>query len=127
LSRYYAAQKNEARRRAASFLAERLHKFLGYFERVLARNGAGRGRFLVERRHSYVDLSAFQMVAGLRYAFPIATARDAPRWARLLALHDRVAGRPRVAAYLASPRRVPFNEQGIFRHYPELDAIARRG
>jgi glutathione S-transferase len=39
----------------------------------------------------------------------------------VVALHDRVAARARIAAYLASPRRIAFNRSGIFRHYPELD------
>ena len=77
---------------------------------------------MIGRRVSYVDLSAFQIVCGLEYAFPNAMALQARRIPRLLALRDRVAARPRIAAYLASKRRVPFNEDGIFRHYPELDA-----
>ncbi|MDA8108106.1 MAG: glutathione S-transferase [Betaproteobacteria bacterium] len=120
-SLYYRQQKREARRRAAHFTAERLPKYLGYLESVLGRNPAG-DRHMVWRALSYVDLSMFQVIAGLRYAFPRAMARLAPGHRRLAALHDRVAQRPRVAAYLASERRLPFNEQGIFRHYPELDA-----
>jgi glutathione S-transferase len=113
---YYEDQKPESRRRAAHFTAERLPKFLGYFERLLA-NG-----YLLGRTFSYVDLSLFQVLAGLRYAFPRAMERLAPKHPRSVALHDRVASRPRVAAYLASPRRIAFNQHGIFRHYPELDA-----
>jgi glutathione S-transferase len=116
---YYEDQKAESRRRAAQFTAERLPKFLGYFERVLERE---RGNWLLGRAFSYADLSLFQMIAGLRYAFPRAMGKLAPKHPRTIALHDRVASRPRIAAYLASPRRIPFNEQGIFRHYPELDA-----
>jgi glutathione S-transferase len=118
---YYEDQKSEARRRAADFLKSRAPKFLGYFERVLERNPTGRGH-LVGGRLSYPDLSLFQVLAGLRYAFPRAMARIEKRHPRVTALHDRVAERPRIAAYLASPRRIPFNEDGIFRHYPELDA-----
>lgn len=118
---YYEDQQPEARRRAADFIANRIPKYLGYFERVLELNPQG-GRHLVGHRVSYCDLSLFQLVAGLRHAFPRATARLAPGFARIVALHDRVASRPRVAAYLKSPRRIAFNEQGIFRHYPELDA-----
>jgi glutathione S-transferase len=70
---------------------------------------------------SHADLSAFQVLEGLAYAFPNAFSRLAPRFPRLGALRDRVAGRPRIAAYLASDRRTAFNETGIFRHYPELD------
>jgi glutathione S-transferase len=116
---YYDEQKPEAKRCAAEFTAERLPKFLGYFEQVIAR--AGKGGYALGRAASYVDLSLFQMIAGLRYAFPRAMAQREPRHPRLTALHDRVAARPRLAAYLASTRRIPFNEKGIFRHYPELD------
>jgi glutathione S-transferase len=117
---YYEDQKREAKRRAADFRAERLPKFLDYFERVLKRN-AKRTDHLVGKAVSYVDLSMFQMIAGLRYAFPRAMTRLEPKYPRLAALHDRVSARPRIAAYLASPRRLPFNQQDIFRHYPELD------
>ena len=117
---YYEEQKPEALRRAADFRAQRLPKFLGYFERLLGINPAG-DRHLVGRSLSYVDLSLFQVVAGLDYAFPRTMARMRPRHPLLAALHRRVAERPRIAAYLASERRIPFNEYGIFRHYPELD------
>ena len=116
---YYDDQKPEAKRCAAEFTAERLPKFLGYFERALEREPGG---WLLGRALSYADLSLFQMVAGLRFAFPRAMARLEPRYPRLSGLHDRVAARPRLAAYLASKRRIPFNQHGIFRHYPELDA-----
>ena len=116
---YYEDQKPESRRRAAHFTAERLPKFLGYFERLLARE---KGGWLLGRTFSYADLSIFQMVAGLRYAFPRAMEKLQPKHPRLAALHDRVASRPRLAAYLASPRRIAFNQHGIFRHYPELDS-----
>jgi glutathione S-transferase len=115
---YYAQQKAAARQRAADFRRHRLPKFLGYFESVL--RGSPRG-YLAGRACSYADLSLFQMVAGLRYAFPQAMARLERKYPRTVALHARVAARPRVAAYLASPRRIAFNEQGIFRRYPALD------
>lgn len=118
-SLYYEDQKREAKRRAAAFTAERLPKFLGYFERVIARNPGG---CTAGRQITYIDLSIFQMVAGLRYAFPRAMARLEPKHPRVVALHGRIAARPRIAAYLASKRRIPFNQSGIFRHYPELDA-----
>jgi len=117
-SLYYEDQRREAKRRSASFVDERIPKFLGYFEDLLARSGA---TYLAGRSVSYADLSLFQVMAGLRYAFPKAMARHARSHRRLAALHDRVAARPRIAAYLASPRRIAFNEQGIFRHYPALD------
>jgi glutathione S-transferase len=115
---YYEEQKPEALRRAEIFRRDRLPLFLGYFEKALERNG---GRFAIGRRSSYVDLSLFQVMVGLEYAFPVATRRLARRVRRLQALKERVAARPRVAAYLASERRLPFNPHGIFRAYPELD------
>lgn len=119
-SLYYEEQKPEAKRRAGHFRAERLPKFLGYFENVLAENPGG-DRHLVGRSLSYVDLSMFQVIAGLNYAFPRAMKGMSRKCPRLMALHQRVKDRPRIAAYLASGRRIPFNQQGIFRHYPELD------
>ena len=119
-SLYYEDQKPAAKRRAADFIRSRLPSYLGHFEQVLARNRPG-GRYMVGARLSYVDLSIFQIVEGLRYAFPRAMARRESRYPGVIALHDRVAARPRIAAYLASDRRIPFNESGIFRHYPELD------
>jgi len=115
---YYEDQKPESKRRAAHFTAERLPKFLGYFERVLGRE---RGGWLLGKTFSYSDLSLFQMIAGLRYAFPRAMERLEPKYPRSVALQSRVASRPRIAAYLASKRRIAFNQHGIFRHYPELD------
>jgi glutathione S-transferase len=117
-SLYYEDQKREAKRRAENFRAERLPKFMNYFEQTLKRNG---GKYFMGRTVSYVDLSMFQMIEGLRYAFPHATAKQEHKHTSLVALHDRVAGRPRLAAYLSSERRLPFNQQGVFRHYPELD------
>ena len=115
---YYEDQKPEAARKAGELVKTRLPKHLGYLERVLEQAGG----HLVGGGHSYVDLSAFQVLAGLGYAFPRAMQRLSPTVPLLVKLAERVAARPRIAAYLASPRRLPFNEQGIFRHYPELDA-----
>ena len=120
-SLYYEDQKKEAKRRAADFTAERIPKYLGYFEGILKSNSK-RGDYLLGAKVSYVDLSMFQMVQGLRYAFPRTMARLEPKHPRSIALHDRVVARPRLNAYLSSPRRIPFNEEGIFRHYAELDA-----
>jgi glutathione S-transferase len=120
-SLYYEDQKKEAKRRAADFLDSRTSKYLGYFERILAGNRGGKGRHLVGARLTYADLSLFQVAAGMRYAFPKAMARLEKRHPHVVALHDAVAARPRIAEYLASSRRIPFNRQGIFRHYPELD------
>jgi glutathione S-transferase len=115
---YYEDQKKESKRRAQDFLKNRAPKFLGYFETVLARNKTG---FTIGRRLTTPDLSLFQIVAGLRYAFPKAMRRLEKKYPRVVALHQRVAERPRIAAYLQSDRRIPFNQMGIFRHYKELD------
>ena len=117
---YYEDQKPEALRRAAEFCRERLPKFLQWFESILVRNPAG-PRHLVGGKLSYADLSLFQLVEGLRYAFPNAAHRALAKTPQVVQLHGRVAALPRVAAYLKSERRLPFNEQGIFRRYPELD------
>jgi glutathione S-transferase len=120
-SLYYHQQKPEAKRRTRHFLDERVPKYLGYFESVLARNGKT-APYVFGQRFSYIDLSMFQIMAGLRYALPKSMARAQKKYPRLVSLHDRVASRPNVAAYLASPRRIAFNEYGIFRYYPELEA-----
>jgi len=113
----YELQKPAAKERAAAFRQTRIAKFLGYLERNLERNGD----VLVGSSISYVDLAAFQVVEGLSYAFPRAMSRVSGDIPKLLALRDRVAQRPRLLRYLTSPRRLPFSEQDIFRHYEELD------
>jgi len=115
---YYEDQRPQARRRTQDFLKSRLPKYLGYFQSVLERSA---GNYLLGRAASYADLSLFQVVAGLRYAFPRAMARIEKRHPRVVAVHDRVRERPRIAAYLNSERRIAFNQMGIFRHYKELD------
>ncbi|MDO9400840.1 MAG: glutathione S-transferase [Polaromonas sp.] len=117
---YYEDQKKEALRRAAEFRKARIPKFLGWFEQVLDRNPASH-RHLVGARLTYADLSLFQLVDGLLYAFPKATARALRKTPHVSRLHEAVAGHRRLAAYLASERRIAFNEEGIFRRYPELD------
>ncbi|MGE5148434.1 MAG: glutathione S-transferase [Candidatus Eiseniibacteriota bacterium] len=124
-SLYYEDQKREAKSYSEYFLKLRVPKFLGYFEDVLARNKRG-DKWLIGARLSYPDLSVFQVIAGLRYAFPAGMKRVERKFPRLGALHDRVAERPNIAAYLASDRRIPFNEMGVYRRYPELDAKAGR-
>ena len=116
---YFEEQRAAARRRTKDFWRYRVPKFLGYFERILKKNG---GRFLVGRRLTYVDLSIFQIIEGLRYAFPKRMKRFEKKVPGLVALHDRVAARPRIKAYLASPRRIAFSQWGIYRYYKELDA-----
>jgi glutathione S-transferase len=115
---YYEDQRAAAKKRTDEFWKERAPKYLGYFERLLESNG---GSYVTSRRLTYLDLSLFQIVEGLRYAFPKrmkAFERDIPG---LVDLHDRVAARPNIKAYLASPRRIAFNEDGIFRRYKALD------
>ena len=117
---YYEDQKEEAKARSEHFRRERIPKFLGYFERIL-KGGGESGAGLAGLALTYADLSLFQVVRGLQYAFPRAMTALAPKLPATLALVERVEQRPRIAAYLKSERRIPFNEQGIFRHYPELD------
>jgi glutathione S-transferase len=118
---YYEDQKDEAARRSKEFREQRVPKFLRYFERIVSVNPAKSG-LMVGSAVTYADLSIFQVVAGLRYAFPKLMQRISDDYPKLLALHDRIAAEPRIAAYLKSKRRIPFNEEGIFRHYEELDA-----
>jgi glutathione S-transferase len=118
-SLYYEDQRPEAKRRAADFLDTRIPKFFDWFENILSRPEPK--DYLLGDAVTYADLSLFQFVEGLRYAFPKTLARIDAGYPLLMALRDRVAARPRIAAYLKSPRRIPFNEEGIFRHYKELD------
>jgi glutathione S-transferase len=115
---YYEDAKPEAKRFTKNFLAERAPKYLGYFEKVLKKSG---GAATLGRKVSYMDLSLFQLVEGLRYAFPKAMRRIECEVPRVVAVRDRIAARERIKKYLASPRRIPFSEMGVFRHYPELD------
>jgi glutathione S-transferase len=116
---YFEEQRPAARRRTKDFWRYRVPKFLGYFERVLQKNG---GQYLIGRRVSYVDLSLFQIVEGLRYAFPKRMKRFEKKVPGIIALHGRVAKRPRIKAYLASKRRIEFSQWGMYRYFRELDA-----
>ncbi|MEA2944530.1 MAG: glutathione S-transferase [Bradyrhizobium sp.] len=118
VSLYYEDQRGPAKKRTEEFWKARVPKYLGYFERLLSDSG---GTFTTGRRATYVDLSLFQIVEGLRYAFPKRMRKFEREIPGLVELHDRVAARPNIKAYLASDRRIPFNEDGIFRHYKELD------
>jgi glutathione S-transferase len=115
---YYEDQRAAAKKRTQLFWQHRVPKCLGYFENILTKSG---GPYLLGRRLSYADLSLFQIVAGLRYAFPKRMKRFEGRVPKLVALHERVAKRPRIAAYRRSKRRIDFNEMGIFRRYKALD------
>ncbi|MFO0629470.1 MAG: glutathione S-transferase [Polyangiales bacterium] len=117
----YEDQMEAARDRAQAFVRFRLPKFLGWVERV-ARD-AGAPAQLLGSGHSTCDLALFQLVEGLRYAFPKAMAHFEPSHPRVVEIHDRVAARAGIAAYLASPRRLPFSEHGIFRRYAALDLL----
>jgi len=117
-SLYYEDQRAVAKKRTDEFWNERVPKYLGYFEGLLKDNG---GAAVAGRRITYVDLSLFQIVEGLRYAFPKRMKAFERKIPGLVELHDRVAARPNIKAYLASDRRIAFNEDGIFRHYKELD------
>jgi glutathione S-transferase len=117
---YYEDQKEEALRRSENFRKNRLPKYLGYFESVLVSN-PNESKYLVGDIVSYVDLSLFQLIAGLRYTFPNAMADFEKKYPNLNALHDNIEALPRIADYLSSERRIPFNQQGIFRHYKALD------
>jgi glutathione S-transferase len=120
LMAYYDDQKPEAARRAEGFRKTRIAKFLTWAETVLTRNPHG-ADWMIGDRLTYADLSLFQIVEGLTYAFPKATGRVLAATPSVVAVRDRVAALPRIAAYLASDRRIPFNADGVFRHYPELD------
>ncbi|MGE6758861.1 glutathione S-transferase [Corallococcus interemptor] len=119
--KYYDEQKDAAKQRAEDFRTTRIPKFLGYFERVLKANTQGGGKYLLGRDFSYPELALYQLVEGLLYSFPNAMRRVAPGIPGVMALRQRVSERPRIAAYKQSKRAQPFNPQGIFRHYPELD------
>ena len=121
-SKYYEEQKDEAKARTTEFVRHRIPKFLGYFERVLKQNPEGSCQ-IVGGDTTYVDLSLFQVIQGLRYAFPRAMQHHADRYPALAGLHDAVMARPRITDYLNSPRRLAFNESGIFRRYRELDIL----
>ena len=117
---YYEDQRAEAARRAKEFREARVPRFFRYFERCIECNPAASG-LLVSNEITYPDLSLFQIVAGMRYAFPNLMKRSERTYPKMLALHDRIEREPRIAAYLKSKRRVAFNEDGVFRRYPELD------
>jgi glutathione S-transferase len=117
-SLYYEEQKGPAKKRTEEFWKSRVPKYLGYFEDLLGANGGG---YVAGRRLTYADLSLFQIVDGLRYAFPRRMKGFEREIPALVDLHDRVAARPNIKAYLASERRIPFNEDGIFRRYKALD------
>lgn len=116
---YYDDQKPESLRRAQGFRDARIPKYLGYFERAMT---AERGDWLAGTRWSHADLSLFHLIAGLRYAFPLRMATLGAGFPGVMALYDRVAALPELQDYLSSDRRLPFSQEDVFRHYPEMDA-----
>lgn len=118
-SLYYDDQKDAASRATKAFREERMPKFFAYFEDALSAN---EGPFTLGATWSHVDTSLFQLVEGLRYAFPQRMKTLEGHYPRLIACRDAVAELEGIAAYCASDRRIAFNQDGIFRHYPELDA-----
>jgi glutathione S-transferase len=117
---YYEDQVEESKKRSANFIKLRIPKYLDYFEKIITNNKSKSG-LLIGETLTYPDLSLFQIVEGLHYAFPKAFAKIADNYTNTLALRDAVAARPNTSAYLASDRRIDFNTMGVFRHYPELD------
>ena len=117
---YYEDQMEEAKKRSANFIELRIPKYLDYFERILNNNRSTSG-WLIGDKLTYPDLSLFQIIEGLNYAFPNGFSKIKKNYPKLLLLRDAVKIRPNISAYLASNRRIPFNTKGVFRHYPELD------
>lgn len=117
---YYEDQVEESKKRAANFIKLRIPKYMNYFERILINNKSNSG-WLIGEKMTYPDLSLFQIIMGLRYAFPQSFSKIEKKYPNALALQNAVAMRPNTAAYLSSERRIPFNTMGVFRHYPELD------
>jgi glutathione S-transferase len=114
---YYEDQKDAAKARSRAFIDERIPKFLDHFAAILDQD------WLLGEL-SYVDLSLTHVIDGLHYAFPRAMQGFAGEYPALAGLREAVHKRPNIAHYLASDRRIPFNESCIFRHYPELDQEA---
>lgn len=115
---YYDDQKREAARAARQFREERLPKFLGHFDDAA---GAHHGDWLIGHRWTYADCSLFQLVEGLRYMFPRRMRTLERDYPAVMRVHRMVGELPGIQAYVASGRRIAFNTDGIFRHYPELD------
>ena len=118
---YYEDQVAESKKRSTNFIKFRIPKYLSYFEKIILNNPSQSG-WLIGENLTYPDLSLFQIVEGLKYAFPKAFSREKSNYSKILKLRDTIANRPNISAYLASERRIPFNTMGIFRHYPELDS-----
>lgn len=58
---YYEDQKEESLRKSKDYVANRLPKFVGYFERVLKSKASGDGPWLYGGKLTYADLVLFQV------------------------------------------------------------------
>ncbi|MAV87375.1 MAG: glutathione S-transferase [Rhodospirillaceae bacterium] len=119
-SLYYEDQIEEAKKRTTNFIENRIPKYLKYFETILINNHKTND-WLVGNKLSYADLSLFQIIEGLRYAFPQATSKVERDFPHVINVRNKVETIPNINAYLKSSRRIPFNTMGVFRYYPELD------
>ncbi|PVI01983.1 glutathione S-transferase protein-like protein [Periconia macrospinosa] len=118
---YYEDQKDESLRKAKFFRESRLPKFFGYFERVLKANEEGKGKYLVGAKLSFADTTVWQVLDGLKFAFPKELAAIEKDYPTLFeTFYNGIKEEGGLKEYLASDRRLPYSE-GIFRHYPELD------
>jgi len=119
---YYEDQKDEAKRKSEDYIANRIPKFLGYFERVLKGEASKGGEWLYGGQLTYADLVLFQCLDGVKHAFPKAIGRMEKEgtYKGVFELYERVKERPKIKKYLASERRQKYS-MGIWRHYPELD------
>jgi glutathione S-transferase len=119
---YYEDQKEESKRKSQDYIANRIPKFLGYFERVLKGEASQGGKWLYGGELTYADLVLFQCLDGVKFAFPNAMGRleKEGKYKAVFELYERVKDRPKIKEYLASERRQKYS-MGIYRHYPELD------
>ena len=116
---YYEDQKPEAKRYAQGFLAERAPKYLGYFETVLTKE---RRALCAGAQVTLCRSFAVPADRGPALRLPQGDEAHRAQACRASSLCATASPkRPGIKAYLASPRRIAFNESGIFRHYPELD------
>lgn len=124
VEKYYEEQKDAALEKARDVREKRLPKFLAYFEACLGFNkekGGGEGRFLVGSRLTFADLVVWQVIDGLRFAFPKEMEARAGEYPDLLkGFYEGIKQEGGLKEYLKSERRLPYS-QGIFRYYPELD------
>lgn len=70
---------------------------------------------------SVVDLSLFQLLKGVEYAFPKAYGSLEGGYPLLMQCRAAVGQLEKVKEYEESGRCQSFNKNGIFRYYAELD------